>query len=191
MHCYAPLFVNVNPGAMQWTTDLIGYDTTKAYGSPAYWAQQMFANHVGSDVVNFTVSGLPYKEWQQAPRRQGGGRGAPAADPSGRVPQTPQPVPLPEMFFSVTKDAGTGVIYANVVNRQGTPQAVNVKLSGVASVAATGRSITLSGASPNDTNSITEMHKVEPVEAEISGVSLDFTRTFPPNSITVLELRGK
>ena len=195
MHCYAPLFVNVNPGAMQWTTDLIGYDTVKAYGSPAYWAQQMFANHVGSEVVNLTVSGMPYKEWQQPARRQGGGngggRGAPAADASGMAPQTPQPVPLPEMFFSVTKDAATGMIYANVVNRQGRPQAVNVKLSGVASVAATGRSITLSGASPNDTNSITEMHKVEPVVAEISGVSLDFTRTFPANSITVLELRGK
>ena len=27
---YAPLFVNVNPGAMQWRTDLIGYNTSPA-----------------------------------------------------------------------------------------------------------------------------------------------------------------
>ena len=27
MACYAPLFVNVNPGGMQWETDLIGYNT--------------------------------------------------------------------------------------------------------------------------------------------------------------------
>ena len=47
MHCYAPLFVNVNPGGMQWKTDLIGYDTMTSYGSPAYYAQVMFANHIG------------------------------------------------------------------------------------------------------------------------------------------------
>jgi alpha-L-arabinofuranosidase len=38
MSCYAPLFVNVNPGGMQWPTDLIGYDALTSYGSPAYYA---------------------------------------------------------------------------------------------------------------------------------------------------------
>jgi alpha-N-arabinofuranosidase len=47
MHCYAPLFVNVNPGGMQWKTDLIGYNALESYGSPAYYAQVMFANHLG------------------------------------------------------------------------------------------------------------------------------------------------
>jgi alpha-N-arabinofuranosidase len=47
MHCYAPLFVNVNPGGMQWRTDLIGYNNSESYGSPAYYAQVMFASHVG------------------------------------------------------------------------------------------------------------------------------------------------
>jgi alpha-L-arabinofuranosidase len=36
MASYAPLFVNVNPGGMQWETDLIGYDTLNSYGSPSY-----------------------------------------------------------------------------------------------------------------------------------------------------------
>jgi len=48
MHCYAPLFVNINPGGMQWKTDLIGYNNLESYGSPAYYAQVMFANHVGN-----------------------------------------------------------------------------------------------------------------------------------------------
>jgi alpha-N-arabinofuranosidase len=48
MHCYAPLFVNVNPGGMQWKTDLIGYNNLDSYGSPAYYAQVMFASHVGN-----------------------------------------------------------------------------------------------------------------------------------------------
>ena len=47
MSCYAPLFVNVNPGAMQWASDLIGYDALTSYGSPSYWAQVMFAEHTG------------------------------------------------------------------------------------------------------------------------------------------------
>ena len=42
MAAYAPLLVNVNPGGMQWETNLIGYDTLKSYGSPAYYAQVMF-----------------------------------------------------------------------------------------------------------------------------------------------------
>ena len=51
MECYAPLFVNVNPGGMQWETDLIGYDALTSYGSPSYWTQVMFAAHTGTEVV--------------------------------------------------------------------------------------------------------------------------------------------
>jgi alpha-L-arabinofuranosidase len=47
MSSYAPLFVNLNPGGMQWETDLIGYDAVRSYGSPSYYAQVMFATHVG------------------------------------------------------------------------------------------------------------------------------------------------
>jgi len=48
---YAPLLVNVNPGGMQWETDLIGYDTTSSYGSPSYWAQVMFAKYIGDQTL--------------------------------------------------------------------------------------------------------------------------------------------
>jgi alpha-N-arabinofuranosidase len=57
MASYAPLFVNVNPGAMQWPTDLIGYDALKAYGSPSYYAQCLFAEHIGDEVVASDVTG--------------------------------------------------------------------------------------------------------------------------------------
>jgi alpha-L-arabinofuranosidase len=45
MQCYAPLFANVNPGAWQWGTNLIGYDALTAFGSPSYHAQVMFAQN--------------------------------------------------------------------------------------------------------------------------------------------------
>ena len=47
MSAYAPMLVNVNPGAMQWATDLIGFDAQTTYGSPSYYAQALFAGHVG------------------------------------------------------------------------------------------------------------------------------------------------
>jgi alpha-N-arabinofuranosidase len=36
---------------MQWQSDLIGYDANSSYGSPSYYAQVMFSNHVGTETV--------------------------------------------------------------------------------------------------------------------------------------------
>ena len=57
MAAYAPLFVNVNPGGMQWSSDLIGYDALSSYGSASYYAQVMFASCLGDHTVNASVSG--------------------------------------------------------------------------------------------------------------------------------------
>ncbi len=51
MASYAPLFVNVNPLASQWGTNLIGYDALKSFGSPSYYAQVMFSGNLGTQVV--------------------------------------------------------------------------------------------------------------------------------------------
>ena len=51
MASYAPLLVNVSPGAAQWFPDLIGYDALRSYGSPSYYAQVMFANHLGNETL--------------------------------------------------------------------------------------------------------------------------------------------
>ena len=55
MASYAPLLVNVNPGAMQWATDLIGYDAEKSYGSPSYYAQVMFGSAIGSNTPHSEI----------------------------------------------------------------------------------------------------------------------------------------
>ncbi len=57
MTSYAPMFVNVNPGGMQWHPDLIGYDGLNSYGSPSYYALAMFAGHLGQSVPQSTLSG--------------------------------------------------------------------------------------------------------------------------------------
>ena len=55
MSCYAPLLVNVNPGGMQWESDLIGYDASRSYGSPSYYAQVIFAQHVGDVTLGSNI----------------------------------------------------------------------------------------------------------------------------------------
>ncbi len=57
MASYAPLLVNVNPGGMQWSSDLIGYDALSSYGSPSYWAQVLFASHLGDHTVRTSGTG--------------------------------------------------------------------------------------------------------------------------------------
>jgi alpha-N-arabinofuranosidase len=57
MSAYAPLFVNVNPGGMQWQSDLIGYNASSSYGSPSYYAQVLFARHLGTWVPSSTLTG--------------------------------------------------------------------------------------------------------------------------------------
>jgi len=52
MQCYAPLFVNVNPGGRQWRPDLVGYDAISAYGSPSYYAIQMFSQNLGDEILS-------------------------------------------------------------------------------------------------------------------------------------------
>ena len=57
MASYAPLLVNINPGGLQWTPDLIGFDALNSYASPSYWAQALFAGHWGDGVPQSTVTG--------------------------------------------------------------------------------------------------------------------------------------
>jgi alpha-N-arabinofuranosidase len=59
MQCYAPLFVNVNPGARQWRPDLIGYDALNVYGSPSYYAIRMFSENHGDSILKTSVANPP------------------------------------------------------------------------------------------------------------------------------------
>jgi alpha-L-arabinofuranosidase len=64
MASYAPLLVNIH--GMQWSTDLIGYDALESYGSPSYYAQCLFADHLGDQVVNSSIDGAADKFFYSA-----------------------------------------------------------------------------------------------------------------------------
>jgi alpha-N-arabinofuranosidase len=180
---YAPLFVNVNPGGMQWRTNLIGYDGLSAYGSPAYYAQVMFSRYAGDVLLTTVASDIPTRTWQPpAPRRR---------DPNEPQQPAPPPLQVPTVGYSVTRDTKTGTVFVKIVNRAAEPQAVRFEFTGLQTVEAKGETVTLSAKSLDDTNSITEPKKVVPVTAAAEGFGREFTRTFEPFSITVLQLKAR
>jgi len=186
LESYAPLFVNVSDltstprGArsMQWPSDLIGYDALTSYGSPSYYAQKMFSTHHGDAVLATDSQDIPTYTWAGGRGRGGGG-------------QTAAPRQVPSLFFDVTRDSQSGLIYLKVVNRLGTPQPVHVQISGASAVESQGAATVLKADKPDDTNSIQEPAKIVPVTENVDGLGTDFTREFPPYSITILELKAK
>ncbi len=179
MSCYAPLFVNVNPGGMEWKGNLIGYDTLKSYGSPSYYAQKMFNTYLGDSVIAVAGENIPTQTWQPpAPKAARG-------EPSPTPPATEQ---VPTLFFVATRATRTGTIYLKVVNTAGFTQSVRIELKGVTRVSPDGLSVVLTSAHPQDTNSITEPTKIVPATSKISGLGMDFTLAFAPYSINVLQL---
>jgi alpha-N-arabinofuranosidase len=57
MASYAPLLVNVNPQASQWGTNMIGYNAETTYASPSYYAQSLFAGHLGDGTAKTSITG--------------------------------------------------------------------------------------------------------------------------------------
>jgi alpha-N-arabinofuranosidase len=153
MAAYAPLLVNVNPGGMQWETDLIGYDALSSYGSPSYWAQVLFGKYLGTEVVAATLTNAG-----------------------------------PRVFASATRDEKQRKLFVKVVNASSEETALNIALDGVASVGRDTTLISLSGKTPNATNSISHPDAVVPIEHRIKVAGAKFKQSFAPYSINVLEL---
>ncbi len=49
MSSYAPIFVNEN--RIQWRPDMIRFNSSKSFGTPSYWVQQLFPTHIGNRLV--------------------------------------------------------------------------------------------------------------------------------------------
>lgn len=53
MASYAPLFVNVNN--RQWNPNAVVFDNHRAYGTPSFWVQSLFANHRPDRVLSYST----------------------------------------------------------------------------------------------------------------------------------------
>ena len=184
MHCYAPLFVNVSDlGAgrsMQWKSDLIGYDALTSYGSPSYYAQKLFSRHQGDEVLATEARNLPTYTWQP-----------PAKKINGVEQPRPSTREVKSLFYSATRDTPHGKIIVKIVNRADAPQDLKIEISGVTSIADDGTATILKADNRDATNTLQEPKKVIPVTEKAAGLGTHFTRTFPPCSITILELQAK
>ena len=172
---YAPLFTNVNPGGLQWDTDLIGYDAMHSYGSPSYWAQVLFSQHHGDEILNSSFAST------------GAGTGTDAGAGAGSSAGSQDPVRL---YQSVTRDAATGTLFLKLVNATTQAAPVTVRLANARKPGAAGHLYTLSAPSTEATNSITDPTRIVPAERDLTQLGGSFQLMLQPLSINVLEVPG-
>jgi alpha-N-arabinofuranosidase len=75
-----------------------------------------------------------------------------------------------------------------VVNASSDAEKLSISLNGVAKVERAAKLVTLSGESPNATNTIANPKAIVPVEHAITVAGPNFEQSFAPYSINVLEI---
>ena len=165
-HCYAPLFVNVNPGGMQWKSDLIGYNTLYAYGSPSYYAQVMFSNNLGNKIIPTEMVNIPKFRLKLRGNQKIGDEAQ-------------------QLYCSATKDSISGRIYLKIVNVTGNANKVNIQIDGVDKLPKKASIISLHADKPEDTNSIDAPTNIVPVKKNIK-MSNNFDVELLPYELLVI-----
>jgi len=176
MAAYAPLLANVSQvmghsreRSLQWSTNLIGYDALRSYGTPSYYTQQMFSTHLGDVVLDSSGHNIP--TWRSD---------------DGKT--------FPALHWVVTRkdEAGKpGRIQIKFASRAATDQPLRVKLAGVKKLASTGRLTVMSSPDPDAGNSLDEPTRIAPTTHALKGIAREFTLTLPAYSVGVLELEAK
>lgn len=92
------------------------------------------------------------------------------------------------LFASATRDDTTGDLILKVVNAAPVPLETTLEIAGAGALAPQGQAILLTGASPKDENTLDQPHRVAPRTETVAVTGPRWTRTFPPNSFTVLRL---
>jgi alpha-N-arabinofuranosidase len=189
MNCYAPLFVNVNPGSRQWAVNLIGYDVLKSFGSPAYYVQKLFSNNRGDVVLPAKIDGVPRLTAEQipiapnpTPPRQGqGGGGRGNAGPAG---------PFDGVYASVTRENSSGDIILKLVNVQSAAQVLQVDLQGVPTIKKDAKGELITG-ELGGINTIAEPMKFAPKPITITNAGTNFAHELPAHSVSMIRLKTK
>lgn len=160
LSAYAPLLVNVR--AVQWGTNLIGYNAFMAFGSPSYYVQQMFSRNRGAVVLDSALT--------------------PASGTDSNLPRGVQPL------YTEASRMADGTLVIKVVNVTASPRTLEIRLEGAGRPASRAALIQLSG-QPSDQNSIQHPDLVAPRASVVTGISTDFTQQFPSYSVSLLRVR--
>ena len=93
------------------------------------------------------------------------------------------------LFASATKDEAQGEVILKVVNAESIPQLINVTVAGSRLAAAGDKAIILAGSQPGDENTPGQPLRLAPVSEAFTANRQNFTREFPPRSVTILRLK--
>jgi alpha-N-arabinofuranosidase len=136
----------------------------------------MFNTYLGDKIVPLAAQNIPTQTWQPPARKN-------------TAPRPPRQIPA--LFFSATRASGSGTIYLKAVNASGAPQTVTIALQGAGQVSPEAVSVVLKSPNPQDTNSITDPVKIVPVISKMGGIAANFSPTFAPYSVNVLQIEAR
>ncbi len=142
----------------QWKPNLIWFDNLTSYGTPNYYVQQLFSLYKGTGRLKTEMS---------LPGASGGIR---------------------PLYVSATVEEKTGQVYLKAVNPTGERIRADVRLAGPQGYRRSAWAVVLSGAGPDDENSIEAPGRVVPKKRPVEGVGETFAYSFDPYSLTVLIL---
>jgi alpha-N-arabinofuranosidase len=176
MAAYAPLLANLSQvtghsreRSLQWATNLIGYDALRSYGTPSYYAQKLFSEHLGDEVLDSSGRNIP--DWVT----QDGKR-------------------FPALHWVVTRKLEGGKparIQLKFASRAATAQALRVQVSGAGRLASTGTLTVITSPDPDAGNSLDEPLRITPKPQPFKGIAREFTLNVPAYSVGVLEFDAR
>jgi alpha-L-arabinofuranosidase len=94
----------------------------------------------------------------------------------------------PRVFTSVTRNEANHKLYIKMVNANSAAKTMHITLDGATHLASTAILVTLSGKTPNQSNTIRDPRAIVPVKRTISLSGPKFEQSFAPYSINVLEV---
>ena len=148
--------------AWQWTPNLIWFDNLRVFGTPSYYVQQLFSRNRGDVVLPVATAGLATAANQQ-----------------------------PRFYATASREEKSGEIILKVVNATVNPVEANLRLNGVAKVAAKASATVLTSAQLADENSLGEPRKVAPAASTVRPTLPEFRYTFKPYSLTILRMNTR
>jgi alpha-N-arabinofuranosidase len=176
MAAYAPLLANLSQvtghsreRSLQWATNLIGYDALRSYGTPSYYAQKLFSEHLGDEVLDSSGRNIP--DWVT----QDGKR-------------------FPALHWVVTRKLEGGKparIQLKFASRAATAQPLRVQVSGAGRLASTGTLTVITSPDPDAGNSLDEPLRITPKSQPFKGIAREFTLNVPAYSVGVLEFDAR
>ncbi len=173
MECYAPLLVNVSPAdpdkgypkAMQWNTNLIGYDALHSFGSASYYAQVMLAQNKGDVVLPAALAVI-----EKGATTLWWGIGCSL------------------IFATATLSKADKTVLIKVVNAGDAATDIEIRVESAAHIEPNGTAIVLAG-DPSWVNTVDEPRKVSPQQEAVTNAAPSFHRSFPPHSFTILRVK--